>query len=279
MGDYMEDYIKLYAVSDSIGETGELIARAAIKQFIPDKYEIKRYPYIETEKQILEIFDDAKLSKSIIIYTTVSEENRKIIEKLGKDFGIPTIDVMSPPMEAIERILGHPPKRESGIIRRLDKNYFNKVEAVEFAVKYDDGKDPRGIKKADICLVGISRTSKTPLSMYLAHKNFKVANVPLVPEVPVPQELFEKDKRRLIGLIANPIKINEIRQERLIALGLDSTANYANIHRIEEELEYSKNIMEKLDCIQIDVSSKAIEETARIILDHMTKMFGEEVLK
>lgn len=270
----MDGYVKLYAVSDSIGETGELIARAAIRQFIPDKYEIRRYPYIETEEQIYDIFEDAKMSISIIIYTTVSEENKNLIEKLGKDFNIPTIDVMSPPMIALEKILGFPPKREPGIIRRMDKNYFMKVDAVEFAVKYDDGKDPRGIKKADLCLVGISRTSKTPLSMYLAHKNLKVANVPLVPEVVAPKELFEKDNRQLIGLIADPIKLNEIRKQRLIALGLDDTANYANIDRIKQEIEYSNEIMKKLGCIQIDVSTRAIEETAGIILDYMNKTFG-----
>ncbi len=181
---------------------------------------------------------------------------------------------MTPPLEALENVLGYPPKRESGIIRRLDENYFKKVEAVEFAVKYDDGKDPRGgVKKADICLVGISRTSKTPLSMYLAHKNYKVANVPLVPEVPPPKELFEKDKRRIIGLVANPAKLNEIRQERLKSLGLDFTANYANVDRINMELEYSKEIMDKLGCIVIDVSNKAIEETAGIVIDYMKKSF------
>lgn len=274
----MDEQITLYAVSDSIGETGELIARAAIRQF-NDNYEIKRYPYIEEEKQIYEIFEDAKLRKSIIIYTTVSEKNRELFEKMGKALNIPTIDVMSPPMNALEKLLGHPPKREPGIIRRMDENYFRKVEAIEFAVKYDDGKDPRGIKKADICLVGISRTSKTPLSMYLAHKNYKVANVPLIPEVPPPKELFEKDNRRLVGLIANPIKMNEIRQERLKALGLDNTANYANIDRIRRELEYSKEIMKKIDCIQIDVSNKAIEETASIVLEHMRSIFGEKIWK
>ncbi|MFA7533346.1 MAG: kinase/pyrophosphorylase, partial [Tissierellaceae bacterium] len=124
--------------------------------------------------------------------------------------------------------------------------------------------------------VGISRTSKTPLSMYLAHKNFKVANVPLVPEVPPPKELFEKDSRRIIGLVANPLKLNEIRQERLKALGLDNNANYANVDRINSELEYSKDIMKRLGCMVIDVSTKAIEETAGIVIDHMKKKFGED---
>src|SRR5699024_9866420 len=137
------------------------------------------------------------------------------IEKMGRKFNIPTVDVMTPPLEALEKILKFPPKRESGIIRRLDENYFKKVEALEFAVKYDDAKDPRGITKADICLIGVSRTSKTPLSMYLANKNYKVANIPLVPEVIPPKELMEKDKRRIIGLVANTNKLNEIRTERL----------------------------------------------------------------
>ncbi|MFY9482485.1 MAG: pyruvate, water dikinase regulatory protein [Tissierellaceae bacterium] len=270
----MEPLITLYVMSDSIGETGELIARAAVRQFIPNNFEIKRYPYIVGEEQIKEIFDDAKNRKSVIIYTTVSLKNREYIIKKGQEYNIPVVDVMTPPMEALEGVFGFPPKRESGIIRRMDESYYKKVEAVEFAVKYDDGKDPRGVVKADICLIGISRTSKTPLSMYLANKNYKVANIPLVPEVPPPVELFRKDNRRIIGLIANPIKLNEIRQERLKALGLDYTANYASVDRINQELKYAKEIMDKIGCIVIDVSYRAIEETASIIIDHISSHFS-----
>lgn len=270
----MEDKLTIYVISDSIGETGELIARAAVRQFT-DAYDIKRYPYIVSEDQIRGIFDEAEAGRSLIIYTTVSEKTRDFIEKNGEKRGIPTVDVMTPPLIALENTLKIKPKRESGIIRRLDEDYFKKVEAVEFAVKYDDGKDPRGVKKADICLVGVSRTSKTPLSMYLAHKNYKVANVPLVPEVMPPKELFEKDKRRIIGLVADPYKLNRIRKERLKALGLDFSANYANVERINEELEYSREIMKKLNCIVIDVSTSAIEETAGIVLEHMEEMFKE----
>lgn len=268
----MERKLTIYVISDSIGETGELIARAAVRQFTED-YEIRRYPFIVSEEQIKEVFDEAEVDKSLIIYTTVSERTKNFIEENGQERGIPTVDVMTPPLIALENTLKIPPKRESGIIRRLDGDYFKKVEAVEFAVKYDDGKDPRGVKKADICLVGVSRTSKTPLSMYLAHKNYKVANVPLVPEVMPPKELFEKDKRKVIGLIANPYKLNEIRSERLKRLGLNFTANYANVERINAELEYSREIMKKLGCTVIDVSSRAIEETAGIILEHMTRNF------
>lgn len=178
---------------------------------------------------------------------------------------------MGQPMAEIEKIFGYPPLREPGLIRRLDENYFKKVEAIEFAVKYDDGKDPRGARKADICLVGISRTSKTPLSMYLANKFYKVANIPLVPEVGVPKEVFEKDVDRVIGLICRPEKLITIREERLKSLGLSSGARYANFDRIREELEYSKKIMEEIGCIVIDVTDKAIEETAEIILEHIKR--------
>ncbi len=271
----MNSNVVVYVLSDSIGETGEQVARAAVSQFNSGKYEVRRFPYITEEEQITEIFEEAKNEKSIIVFTIVIEELRQFVLEKSIEFEIPAVDLMSPVLNAIESVVGFQPKRESGIIRRLDEQYFKKVEAVEFAVKYDDGKDTRGIKKADVILVGVSRTSKTPLSMYLAHKNYKVANVPLVPEVPPPTELFDKDPRRVFGLVANPGKLNEIRQERLKSLGLSNNANYASIARIEEELVYSKRLMETLKCRVIDVSNKAVEETAGIIIDMMKEDFGD----
>ncbi|NMA85722.1 MAG: kinase/pyrophosphorylase [Tissierellia bacterium] len=274
----MDKSITIYVLSDSIGETGEQVAKAAVSQFNPERYEVRRFPYITHKDQILEVFEEARYEKCIIIYTIVIEELKDNVIELGEKYNIPTVDLMTPALDSLEDVLGYAPKRESGLIRRLDEKYFKKVEAVEFAVKYDDGKDTRGIKKADIVLVGVSRTSKTPLSMYLAHKNFKVANVPLVPEVPAPEELFLKDPKRVFGLIANPFKLNEIRQERLKSLGLKNNANYASVERIELELEYSRQIMEKLNCIVIDVSNKAVEETAGIVIDYMKENFGEFIL-
>ncbi|MDR7857131.1 pyruvate, water dikinase regulatory protein [Tissierella sp.] len=275
----MDNSLTIYVLSDSIGETGELLSRAALSQFNSGKYEVKRFPFITAEDQIIEMFEEAKNQQSVVVYTLVIESLKNFIISKGLELNIPTVDLMTPTLDAIESVLGYQPKRESGLIRKLDENYFRKVEAVEFAVKYDDGKDSRGIKKSDIVLVGISRTSKTPLSMYLAHKNFKVANVPLVPEVPAPVELFQKDNRRIIGLVADPMKLNEIRQERLKALGLDDNASYANLERINLELEYSKEIMEKLGCIVINVSHKAIEETAAIVIEHMKKNLGDKIIE
>ncbi len=272
-----EKSLIIYVISDSIGETGELIAKASIKQFKTNDFHIKRYPYHNTIAQLEPVFEEAAEDEhSIIFYTTVQDDAREFIERRSRELGIQTVDIMGEPLNKMEAVLEYPPVREPGLIRRLDENYFKKVESIEFAVKYDDGKDPKGAKSADICLVGISRTSKTPLSMYLANKLYKVANIPLVPEVPVPKEVYEKDPRRVIGLVANPIKINAIREERLKALGLGNDANYANLGRIQEEIEYSKRVMEELGCIVVDVSHKAIEETAGIIIEHMKKSFDEE---
>ena len=269
-----ESKLMVYVISDSIGETGELIAKASVKQFDTKDFAIKRFPYTNTVEQVKPLLEDAaKHKRALVVYTNVDEDTRAYIKQKERELNLHMVDVMGPPMDEIQSILGYEPMRQPGLIRRLDENYFKKVEAIEFAVQYDDGKDPRGVVKADIVLVGVSRTSKTPLSMYLANKLYKVANVPLVPEVPVPKEVYQKDKRRLFGLIANSEKLYTIREERLRALGLNSSAKYANVDRIKEEVDYSVQIMKDIGCTIIDVSNKAIEETAEIINDYMVSRF------
>lgn len=263
----MNRRLVVYIISDSIGETGEQVVKAAISQFVCKDCEIRRFPYISEEDQIIEIMSEAANENSLIVFTMVIPSLRETLIKKAQEHNIIAIDIMTPLVESLEKVLGDVPKNEPGLIRRLDEKYFRKIEAIEFAVKYDDGKDPRGLKKSDIILIGISRTSKTPLSMYLAHKNIKVANVPLVPEVPVPEELFKVNTKKIIGLTTNPLKLNEIRQERLKALGLRNEANYASMDRILKELDYAESIMKRLSCPIIDVSSKAIEESANIILE------------
>lgn len=269
-----ESKLMVYVISDSIGETGEMIAKASVKQFDTKDFAIKRFPYTNTVEQVKPLLEDAaKHKRALVVYTNVDKDTRAYMKQKERELNLHMVDVMGPPMDEIQSILGYEPMRQPGLIRRLDDNYFKKVEAIEFAVQYDDGKDPRGVVKADIVLVGVSRTSKTPLSMYLANKLYKVANVPLVPEVPVPKEVYQKDKRRLFGLVANSDKLYTIREERLRALGLNSSAKYANVDRIKEEVDYSVQIMKDIGCTIIDVSNKAIEETAEIINDYMVSRF------
>ncbi|MGQ7278153.1 MULTISPECIES: pyruvate, water dikinase regulatory protein [Brevibacillus] len=261
----------IYVVSDSIGETAELVVRAVASQFDRFAIDVHKYPYIEDKESIDEIIASAKESKAMIVFTLVVPELKSYIVEQAARHAIPVVDVMGPLMNTLQEMLHEPPIGKPGLVRRLDEEYFRKVDAIEFAVKYDDGRDPRGLLRADVVLIGVSRTSKTPLSMYLANKRLKVANVPLVPEVEPPEELFQLPPERCIGLTINPEQLNSIRTERLKALGLTAQANYANLERINEELAYSQRIMKRIGCPVIDVSNKAVEETANIILEMIRK--------
>lgn len=258
---------QVFIISDSIGETAEMVARAATSQFDSGKFEIRRIPNVCDTDTIDEVVRMAAESNSIVAYTLVVEDMKNYVAAKTAEMNVISVDILSPVMDAVEKATGLVPHREPGILRKVDEIYFRRVEAIEFAVRYDDGKDPRGILLADIVLVGVSRTSKTPLSMYLAHKRIKVANVPLVPEVAPPEELFKVERGKLIGLTINPEQLNVIRKERLKTLGLMSDASYANEERIEQELETANQLMKRLGCPIIDVTNKAVEETASKILE------------
>ena len=261
----------VYVVSDSVGETAELVAKAAISQFQNAAVQLKRVPYVEDKSTLTEVIALAKMNRGIIAFTLVIPELRRFLLEEAEREGIPVFDIIGPLMDKMEDLFGLAPRYEPGSVRVLDEDYFKKIEAIEFAVKYDDGRDPRGIMRADIVLVGVSRTSKTPLSQYLAHKRFKVANVPIVPEVEPPEELFNVPPHKCFGLKISPEKLNSIRRERLKALGLDDKAIYANINRIKEELHYFEQVIKKIGCDVIDVTNKAIEETANVIMNIIEK--------
>lgn len=263
--------INIYAVSDSLGETAEQVAKAVTRQFDIADFDIKRVSYVNDKEAIDNLIDKASNENSFIVFTLVVEELRDYLAEKAAEYNIGAVDIMTPVLLPLVKQLGVSPKQEPGLLRKLDEKYFKKVEAVEFAVKYDDGKDTRGVLLADIVLVGVSRTSKTPLSMYLAHKNVKVANIPLVPEVSLPEELKLISPKKIIGLTLNVEQLNRIRKERLKAMGLRDTANYANMERIFEELDYSEKIMKELKCKVIDTTDKAVEETASIILDYISE--------
>lgn len=256
----------VYVLSDSVGETAELVIKAGLSQFNNGEYELQRIPYVEDKNTIDETLSLAKEKRGIIGFTIVDPVLRSYLNEEAGKMKVEAIDIMGPMMEAMERTFLNSPKHEAGLVRKLDEDYFKRVEAIEFAVKYDDGRDPRGIARADIILIGVSRTSKTPLSQYLAHKRYKVANVPIVPEVDPPEELFDVDPTKCIGLRISPEKLNDIRKERLKALGLGAQATYANMERIHQELDYFNHIVEKIGCDVVDVSNKAVEETANVIM-------------
>ncbi|RYL91587.1 kinase/pyrophosphorylase [Sporolactobacillus sp. THM7-4] len=259
----------IYIVSDSLGETAEAVVWAAASQFGRLDTEVEQFSFVRDTKKIDELIVSAKKNNAFVVFTLVVKELSRYFTVEAHKAGIPYVDLMSSMISGLSSFFGKESLGEPGLSHQLNEDYFRKIESIEFAVKYDDGKDPRGILKADIVLVGVSRTSKTPLSQFLAVKKYKVANVPLVPEVNPPDELFQIDPKRCFGLRIDPSRLNTIRMERLAALGLDGRANYANINRIHEELTYFDKIVNKIGCPIIDVSYRAVEETANEILKYL----------
>jgi regulator of PEP synthase PpsR (kinase-PPPase family) len=236
----------VFVVSDSVGETGDLVARAAMSQFGGSAIPIRRFPMVDDHAAVREVVGAARRQPTLIVYTIIVPELRAILKTLTVQYGIPAVDVMGPMLDGLTKVLGRSPVLEPGLIHRLDEEYFRRVEAVEFAVKYDDGQDSRGLLRADVVLLGVSRSSKTPVSMYLAHRRIKVANLPLVPEVNLPKELFQVPTGKVVGLRVAPEKLHDIREERVKTLGLKSDANYANMERILMELEYAEEVFKRV---------------------------------
>ncbi|MGE5673903.1 MAG: pyruvate, water dikinase regulatory protein [Mycobacterium leprae] len=272
----MADSPILFIVSDSVGETADLVARAAVSQF-PSNVEFRRFPMVDDPATVREVVESARQQSTLIVYTIIVPEVRAEMKRLTEQYGIPAVDIMGPMLDGLAKVMDRAPKLEPGAMHRLDEDYFRKVEAVEFAVKYDDGKDPRGFLRADVVLLGVSRSSKTPVSMYMAHRRFKVANLPLVPEVSLPKELFQVPARKIVGLRCAPDKLHDIREERVRTIGLRSDANYSKMERILEELEYAEEVFKKVGCPVIDVTNKAVEETAVRVLEIINRgvKFGD----
>lgn len=266
----------VYIVSDSIGETAERLVKAVGSQFTSSEFKLRKFTNVKESFNLKALMDDAVADEAIIVFTTVIEEIRSEIIMACNDLGLHYVDIMGPALQAFQGFVNETPVRSPGIMHKLDENYFDRIKAVEFAVKYDDGKDYRGIRMADIVLLGISRTSKTPLSMYLAHKGLKVANVPLFPEMSVPGELDKVDPKKIIGLKTSARVLMRIREQRAIKMGLSPDSNYATMERIKKELEHAQSVMDKYKCEVIDVSDKAIEEVATIIMEIYEERFGKK---
>ncbi len=257
----------VFVLSDSLGETAELVVRAAAAQFNTGGVKVKKFSYVQNEEAVDRAITEAKDTRSVIAYTLVKPELRQYVKTQSAIKGIASVDVLGPMLEAISMIAPTEPKFEPGLVHRLDEEYFRRIEAVEFSVKCDDGKDLFSLPYADVVLIGVSRTSKTPVSLYLAQRVYKVANVPLVPELPPPQELFKIPVSKIVGLTLGPEKLVKVRKERLRTMGLNESSSYANLSRILNELEYADKVFRKLGCSVIDVTDKAVEETANEVLD------------
>ena len=259
--------MKIFAVSDSIGETAEQVSLAAASQF-KGEVEVKRIPYVKELDDVEDLMNQIDEDESCIIVSTIITVNvREFLTQKCLERNISVVNVLGPIVNVAASILNKMPDNNPGAMRNIDDIYYKRIEAMEFAMQYDDSKDYRGLKNADVILVGLSRTSKTPLCMYLANKGLKAINIPLMPEVEIPKELFEVDRKKVFGLVIDPLHLIEIRKRRLdkfhrIPMGIE----YASDARILEEFDFADKVMRKIGCKTIDVTQRAIEDTALIIL-------------
>lgn len=271
----MDDVMTVVIISDSTGETAINYIKSVTSQFPDLQTRMVRRPDIRTKEEIDEIMDQID-KESVIVMTVADKDLSLYLRARAKEANIIVLDILSYGINKFEELTGKKAIRKAGLTRTLSSGYFKMIDSIEFAIQYDDGKDPRGFPKSDIVLVGVSRTSKTPTTMILATKNFKVSNLPLVPESVLPQELFEVDPDRVIGLVIDPDKLSDIRSLRTRTLGLKGESKYFDKERIKEELDYAMEVFKDLDCKVIDVTENTIEQTATEIVQYYFDKFPEE---
>ncbi|MCA9815508.1 MAG: kinase/pyrophosphorylase [Candidatus Obscuribacterales bacterium] len=260
----------IFTLSDSSGETAESVARAAVVQFPPGRASIYRLPQVKTLKQIESLVREVSGDKAVIAYTLVLPEYRETLEREARKYNIATIDLLGSLIDKVSQLTGQAPLSQPGRLHLLDESYYRRIEALEFAIRFDDGKNPDGLLEADVILIGVSRTSKTPNCIYLAHHyGLKAANVPLVYGVDPPLNLYQVPSRRIVGLHLEPVLLQEIRSARAQSLKMPGVNDYADLDRIREEVRYARKTFRELKCHIIDVSAKAIEEISSEVYLHL----------
>lgn len=257
-------------LSDSTGETAEKVVRAALLQFPQAASQIRLHTRVRTKEVARPVLERCAREGSLLVFTVVAPELREFVHALTAELKVEAIDVIGALIGKLGYYLEREPINLPSALLPLSDEYFRRIEAVEFAVKSDDGKEPRNFKKADLVLVGVSRTSKTPLSTLLAQRGLKVANLPLVLGVNPPHELLEAPQDRIVGLTIGIEQLCEIRQARLRQLGMPSETNYAMREHVRQELDFAHQLFRKHpEWPVVDVTGRAIEETAVIILEQI----------
>ena len=252
----------IYAVSDATGTTAERVVRAALVQFDDHQIEITRYGNIRNDDQIRQIVSEAQKMGGFIVHTFVYENLRLTMLTEGRAQNVTTIDLMGPLLARLTELLATPPRAEPGLFEPFDSAYIQRIEAINFTVRHDDGRNIDDLDQAEIVLVGVSRTSKTPLSIFLANRGWKVANVPIALGVVPPKYLFDLPRRRVCGLVIKPERLSELRKARMHRLGTP-IFGYADLEHIRSEVTYAYHLFERRrDWPLVDVTAKPIEEAA-----------------
>ncbi len=266
----------LFIVSGGSGETAHRMAQAALTQFASgDELVLRRFQNVRDQAEMERVLQLAKEKGAVVVHTTVSKELRFFLEDRAKALGLVQVDLFGSLLDTLALFLKEKPGEQPGLFHAVDDKYFRRIEAIEFALKFDDGQDSSGLAEADIVLVGLSRTSKTPLSMYLAMEGHKVINIPLVPGVELPPMLEKIPQGRVVGLTIQPERLQEIRLHRMKRMGGGGQADrYTDMAHILAEMDYAEAVFKAHRRWPVlDVTGRSIEETAGLVLD---RVFGKE---
>jgi regulator of PEP synthase PpsR (kinase-PPPase family) len=274
MRERLATYFNVHLVSDSTGETLAGVMRATCAQFdniLPIEHS---YFLVRSARQLERVIGEIESAPGVVMYTLSNLEHRGMLEAHCRDVGIPCVAVLDPVLDTVSRYLGQELNHRVGASRKLNAEYFKRIDALDFAMYHDDGQQVVELTDADVILVGVSRTSKTPTSVYLAHRGVKAANVPMVPGVQLPPELFAETRPLVVGLLISADRLIHIRRNRLMAMKETRAGDYTDEHAVRREVMDAQKLFEREGWPTIDVSRRSIEETAAAVLNLLVEHRG-----
>lgn len=263
--EHLEHY-RIFVLSDGTGQTGKRVLEAALLQF-DQPVMIIRIPHVSTVEQVSEVVADAARWHGMVVYTLVSVELRQAVHIAAMERGVIAVDLLGGLLAKLQDFLHRSPWGRPGLLYQTDAGYYQRVDAMEFTVQHDDGQKVDDLDEADIVLVGPSRTSKTPVSFYLAYRGWKVANVPIIWELEPPETLRTLEPRKIVGLTTDPERLALIRRERLKNMGAQEKSSYAEIEHVIQEVRYSLRLCKQYRWPVVNVTGKAVEETANEVIN------------
>jgi [pyruvate, water dikinase]-phosphate phosphotransferase / [pyruvate, water dikinase] kinase len=266
------NYFHLHLVSDSTGETLITVARAVAAQYANVSAVEHVYPLVRSQKQLDRVLDEIEEAPGIVLFTLLEKDLVQKLEAKCRDINVPSLSIIGPVMQLFEAYLGAATAGRVGAQHVLNAEYFKRIDALNYTMLHDDGQHVEGLEEADVVLVGVSRTSKTPTSIYLANRGVRTANVPLVPGIPLPHQLEHLTKPRVVSLHATPDRLIQVRQNRLLSMGTgpSNTEDYIDRQSVTDEVAYAKRLSAKFNWPQLDVTRRSIEETAAAVLKLFT---------
>lgn len=264
-------YFHLHMISDSTGETLITVARAVAAQYSNVSPVEHVYPLVRSQKQLDRVLAEIEEAPGIVLFTLLEKDLVERLEAKCQEINIPSLSIIGPVMQLFQAYLGTETSRRVGAQHTLNAEYFKRIDALNYSMMHDDGQHVDGLEEADVVLVGVSRTSKTPTSIYLANRGVRTANVPLVPGIPIPHQLETLTKPLVVSLHATPERLIQVRQNRLLGIGRVGDDSYIDRQTVAEEVAFARKLSAKFDWAQLDVTRRSIEETAAAIM----KLFAD----